>query len=155
LVRSCVLLVALHCLALLACGSEAVETPAAGAVTANGAIESPLRLDLSERTLVYPVDASMLGSTPPKFVQVEIERVINPRLVRIVFELSYRAEAGAETLLGSFGLFPPDKAGTYIVATRGLVHDGGAVVLSMNPLDAVDSGDRVQVDLKAITFRAN
>jgi hypothetical protein len=141
----------LHCMALLACGGEAVDTPAAGADTRAEAAASPLRLDLASRTLLHPIQVA--APERQKFVQVEIERIVNPRLIRIVFELRYRPQAGAEELLGSFAPFPPDNAGTYIVATRGLLHTGGSIVLSMVPLDEIGPGDQLQVDLKAIMFR--
>ena len=140
------------CLMLLACGSEPGGTTPAGARSEEAGQSGPLRLDLANRTLVYPIGPGLAEPEKLKFVQVEIGEIINPRLVRLTFELRYRPETGEDVFLGSFSPFPPDNPGTFIVATRGSLRPGGAIVLSMVPLDEVGPDDEVQVDLK-VSFR--
>lgn len=137
---------------LPAWGSEAPETKDAGAEQHKQKRGGPLRLDLANRTLVYPIESGIAAPERLKFVQVEIGEIVNPRLIRIAFEMRYRPETGADVLLGTFSPFPPDNPGTYIVATRGSLRTG-AIVLSMVVLDKVGSGDELQVDVKAISFR--
>jgi hypothetical protein len=141
------------CLMLLACGSELGGTKPAGARPGQEGQSGPLRLDLANRTLVYPIGSGIAEPEKLKFVQVEIGELINPGLVRISFELRYRPETGTEVFLGTFSPFPPDNPGTYIVSTRGSLRPGGAILLSMVPLDEVGPDDEVQVHLKAISFR--
>jgi hypothetical protein len=138
---------------LLACGSEAGGTRAAGARADEAGQAGALRLDLANRTLVYPIGSDIAEPDEMKFVQFEIGELINPRPVRITFEVRYLSDNGAETFLGSFSPFPSDNPGTYIVATRGSLRTGGAILLSMIPLDQVEPEDEVQVEVKAISFR--
>ena len=140
------------CLMLLACGSEPAGMRPAGAGSDLKGQSGPLRLDLANRTLAYPIGSDLAEPEKLKFVQVEIAELINPRLVRITFELRYRPETGEEVFLGSFSPFPPDNPGTFIVSTRGSLRPGGAILLSMVPLDEVGPDDEVQVDLR-VSFR--
>jgi len=138
---------------LPAWGSEAPETKDAGAEQHKQKQGGPFRLDLANRTLVYPIESGIAAPERLKFVQVEIGEIVNPRLIRIAFEMRYRPETGAEMFLGTFTPFPPDNPGTYIVSTRGSLRTGGVIVLSMVLLDKVEAEDKVQVNLKAVSFR--
>ena len=141
------------CFMLLACGSEADGTKPAGAQTQKEGQSGSLRLNLANQSLLHPIESRIAEPEKLKFVQFEIGELINPRQIRIIFEVRYRPETGADVLLGTFSPFPPDNAGTYIVSTRGSLRAGGAILLSMIVLDEVGSEDDVQVDLKAISFR--
>lgn len=142
------------CLTLLGCGGAAGGTRAAGAQTDQEGPGRALRLDLAERTLVHPIEeAGIARPAQQKFVQVEIAAIVNPRLVPIMFEVRYRPETGADELLGTFSPFPPDNPGTFIVATRGRLRAGGAILLALVPLEEVGPEDQVQVELTAISLR--
>jgi hypothetical protein len=141
------------CVGLLACDSEVREIERAGIQAHEEGQAGLLRLDLANRTLVYPIRPRIAKPEKVKFVQTEISRIVNPRLIRIIFEVRYRPKTGAEVFLGTFSPFPPDRTGTYIVPTAGSLRPGGAIVLSMILLDEVKSQDVVEVDLKAVSFR--
>lgn len=153
--KRCRPLIALvYCVLLLACGNEAADMAPADAQADGEEQAVSLRLDLANRTLVYPLDPG-IAAERAKFVQVAIGELFNPRLLRISFELRYRPDGGADVLLGTFSPFPPDNPGTYIVATRGLLRPGGTIVLSMVLLDDVGPGDELRVAVKAISLREN
>ncbi len=111
------------------------------------------RMDLANKIAVHPVGTKLIGPERQKFVQIEISDVVNPATVPIGFDVHYRPGNGEKVLLGMIALFPPDKPGTFIVATRGLLRRGGAIVVSMLVLKEPEPTDRIQVTLKRISFR--
>jgi hypothetical protein len=128
------------------------EPESGGARVAEETQAGALHLDLANRTLVYPMAPAALDPDKLKFVRVEIDRLLNPGLIPIMFEVRYRPEQGAEVLLGTFAPFPPNNPGTFIVATQGRLQSGGAVLLSLVPLRQVRAQDALQVDLASISF---
>jgi hypothetical protein len=139
------------CLALLACSDEAVEMSPAVAQTGGEAQAEPLRLDLGRRIAVHPIDVA--EPERQRFVQVAVGEVVNPRLIRLMIEVRYRPPGGPDELLGTISPFPPDRAGTYTLPTRGSLRPGGAIVLSLISLDQVGPADEVRIDVRAISFR--
>jgi hypothetical protein len=140
------------CLILLAGADPAARAQATSPQGREG--PSDLRLDLADPTLAYPVQVDALAPERVKFIEIKLGELRNPGRVRLVFELSYQQPMGGTTLLGTFSPFPPDNPGTYLVATRGMLRAGGTILLTMVPLDQVGPGDRVQVAVEAISFRA-
>ncbi|MGH9929109.1 MAG: hypothetical protein ACREA9_07770, partial [Pyrinomonadaceae bacterium] len=54
--------------------------------------------------------------------------------------------------LGSFGLYPSDNPGKFIVATQGKLKNEGAIVLTLVVPEKVDARDPVRVGVKKIKF---
>ena len=96
-----------------------------------------------------------MPATIDAVVEIDIADVVNPKRIRLTFEVHYQRESGngEKLLLGSFALYPPDNPGKFIVATGGRLRSGGAIVLSMRVLDEVGPEDRVRVTVRQISFR--
>jgi hypothetical protein len=115
--------------------------------------EESFSLDLANRSVTKPIGSGLADAASAKFVEVDISEVVNPKRLRLTFEVHYQPENGEQLQLGSFGLFPPDNPGRFIVATRGRLRSGGAIVLSMKVLDEVGPQDRVRVTVRGISLR--
>lgn len=138
------------CLVLLACGSNGENRG-----MADTAREGSFSLDLSNRSVTMPVGPELGDAASARFVEVDIAEVVNPKRLRLTFEVHYQPEQGEKLRLGSFALFPPDNPGKFIVATQGRLRSGGAIVLSMLVLDEVAPEDRVRVEVRQISFRTS
>ena len=115
--------------------------------------EASFSLDLANRSVTKPLGSELADPASVKFVEVDISDVLNPRRVRLTFEVHHQRTNGEKILLGSFALFPPDHPGKFIVPTGGHLQNGGAIVLSMLVLDEVGPQDRVQVKVRRLSFR--
>lgn len=140
------------CLLLLACRSGAVEVGTADDETVVAEPEASLSLDLTSRSLLQPIERELADAEEQKFVEIEITEIVNPKRIRISFELHYRRD-GDTLLLGTFAPFPPDNPGRFLVATRGELRAEGFVELSLVVLDKVGPEDEVRVELKPLSFR--
>jgi hypothetical protein len=109
-------------------------------------------LDRGQRVAVQLV-RGLVEPERQKFVQVEVGEVVNPALHSLIFEVSFRRPGGEQLQLGSFGLYPADNPGTFIVPTSGLLERDGAIVVSMMVPDEVGEKDPLRVSLKSITLR--
>lgn len=110
-------------------------------------------LDAHKTTIVQPVEPKDIPIEGCKFVQVEVTKVVNPKMHSLTFEVSYQPEGDVKTYLGSFSPFPADNPGQFIVATQGKVKNRGAIILSLVIPDKIDAGDTVQVTVKRMTLR--
>lgn len=110
-------------------------------------------LDLANRSALRPIGPELADPAAAKLVEVEIASVLNPKKIRLAFEVRYRPGEGEEQQLGSFALFPPDRPGKFLVATQGRLRSGGSLVLSMQVLDEVGPKDEVRVTVKRIALR--
>ncbi len=115
--------------------------------------KGPFSLDLERRSSSQAIGPEVHDPQAKKFVEIEIVEVFNPGRIRIAFEVHYQGGNGEKALLGTFGLFPPDRRGRFIVATRGRLRSGGVIVLSMQVLDKVGPADEVRVRVGPIGFR--
>lgn len=88
-----------------------------------------------------------------ELIEVEISEVFNPEKNRIIFEVRYKF-GEQETLLGNFGLHPPEAPGTFLVATNGILKPGGMIQLTMIVLDEIELESRLQVGVNRISFRS-
>lgn len=115
--------------------------------------EDSFSLDLANRSATKPIGPELADAASAKFVEIDVSEVVNPKKIRLTFEVHYQGGNGEKLQLGSFALYPPDDPGTFIVATGGRLRSGGAIVLSMNVLDEVGPRDRVRVTVRRISFR--
>ncbi|HET6670230.1 MAG TPA: hypothetical protein VFH15_08350 [Pyrinomonadaceae bacterium] len=106
-------------------------------------------LDLNTPEIVQPLEASDWVVEKPKFVKVEVVEVVNPKRHPISFQVYYRS-ATADVYLGSFGLFPADNPGKFIVATQNKVKNDGAIVLALVRPANVGADDTVKVGVRRI-----
>ena len=105
-------------------------------------------LDLNKPSIVQPIEPEKLeAGVAYKFVQVEVAKVINPRLHPLTFQVHYQLN-NDKTYLGGFSLYPSDNPGKFLVATQGKVKPEGAIVLSLAPPDKIAAGDTIQVSIK-------
>jgi hypothetical protein len=115
--------------------------------------EESFSLDLANRSVTKSIGPELADPASAKFVEIDIADVLNPKRIRLTFEVHYQRENGEKLLLGSFALFPPDNPGKFIIATRGRLRSRGAIILSMRVLDEVGLEDRVRVTVRQISFR--
>jgi hypothetical protein len=107
-------------------------------------------LDLKKPSIVQPIDAKSEGIERYKFVQVEVAEVINPKKLPVAFKVHYQTRTNERIYLGSFGLYPSDNPGKFIVATQGKLKNEGAIVLSLVVPEKVDATDTLRVGVKKI-----
>ncbi len=138
---------------LLACRGDGRENGRADEESAVAEREGSFQLDLTNRSVTKPVGSGLGDSTSAKFVEIDISEVLNPKKIRLAFEVHYQGGNGEKVLLGNFALFPPDRPGKFIVATGGHLRSEGAVVLSMLVLDEVGPADRVAVKVRHLSLR--
>lgn len=115
--------------------------------------EESFSMDLANRSVTKPIGPGLADPASARFVEVDISEVVNPKKIRLTFEVHYQPVRGERVQLGTFALFPPDNPGRFIVATGGRLRSGGAILLSMVPLDEVGPQDRAQVTVRSISFR--
>src|SRR5438093_114030 len=63
-------------------------------------------LDLTKPTVQQEIDSITARGGLYKFVQIEVVEVTNSKKHALTFDVRYRPTNGAETLLGSFSLYP-------------------------------------------------
>jgi hypothetical protein len=107
-------------------------------------------LDLANPNITQPIQAGEVEGA--KFVEVEVTEVTNPKAYALSFEVRFKPRDSAMIYLGSFGLYPADNPGKFIVATQGKVKGEGAIVLTLVVSDKVERGDLVKVGIKKIRF---
>ncbi len=137
------------CVLLLACPSasqnQAEDTEGDEAVYS---------LDFGTRSVTQELRTEPGEPEKQKFVEIEITEVVNPEDHPLLFEVHYRdGEREEEVFLGTFGLFPSDNPGKFIVATRGLLRAEGSVVLSLLAPEGIGEDAEIRVRLKRLRFR--
>lgn len=109
-------------------------------------------LDLTNPSIVQSIDPNQKAVAASRFVKVEVVEVVNPRNLAVAFQVHYQTRTNEKIYLGSFGLFPSDNPGKFIVATQGKLKNEGAIVLSLVKPEGVDAGDTIRVGVKRIQF---
>jgi hypothetical protein len=112
-------------------------------------------LDLKKPSLVQPMEAKSEGLETYKFVQVEVAEVTNPNKDPVAFQVHYQTVDNERIYLGSFGLYPSDNPGKFIVATQGKLRNGGAIVLSLVVPEKLEATDTLRVGVKKIKLVNN
>ena len=107
-------------------------------------------LDLNNPSIVQPFDTTDKSSATFKFVEVEVVEVVNPGKLPLAFKVHYQTRTNERLYLGSFGLYPADNPGKFIVATQGKLKNEGAIVLSLVPPDKATASDTIRVGIKRI-----
>jgi hypothetical protein len=115
--------------------------------------DSLLYLDLRTPTVTQKIAPQDKLASGCKFVQIEISQITNPKRYAIQFELFYLPTNNDKVYLGSFGPFPADNPGKFIVATQGKVRDQGSLMLSMILIDKPEPQDEIKVALKKMICR--
>jgi hypothetical protein len=108
-------------------------------------------LDLNSPSILQPLDPND-NAEGNRFVQVEVVKVVNPKKLPVAFQVYYQTRTNDKLYLGSFGLFPSDNPGKFIVATQGKLKTEGAIVLTLVKPEKVDAGDILRVGVKKIRF---
>lgn len=141
----------LHLLALGGCAE-----PAAGPAPARPSekdiapltIGEPRALTLDEPALRQPLSGAGERIGEANFIETELAAIDNPDLVPLVFELHFEDADGKETFLGTFGPFPPDNPGTFLVGIDKRLSPEGTLILTMRRAQSngPEAGDvRVEV----------
>jgi hypothetical protein len=137
------------------CGKKEPNGTASSVIVRGGSVEAVdtlYYLDLAKSTVEQPVDFSAATSRTPKFVQIEVARVTNPKKIAVSFEVWYEPQDKAKVFLGSFSLYPSDNPGKFIVPTHGRLSDHGVIRVSLVTMEETHARDIVKVALKKITF---
>jgi hypothetical protein len=136
---------------LLACrgeGEPGEELTAQTAEPAAGYLLTPLQPSAAQA-----VSETSSRSAQRRFVEIEVERVLNPQRVPLSFDVHYLPRAGERVLLGTFSLFPPDRPGSFIVATSDKVSESGELEVSLRALEPPAAGAALQVRIGPLRFR--
>lgn len=108
--------------------------------------------DITKKSVIQSYDPGTMGAFC-KFLQVEVSKVINPKKHSVTFELHYQTDSAEKIFLGSFGLYPSDNPGKFIVPTGGKVNQQGSIILSLILPAEVSSRDTLNISVKKITCR--
>src|SRR2546423_7456 len=139
---------------LSACGSgtrgvSEDGSPAMSSGKSGEDADSLYYLDLSHSSLIQAIDAKATGrAVVPKFLEVDVVEVTNPKKHLVTFDVSYEPPAAPRALLGSFSLYPADNPGKFLVPTQGRVREKGTIILSLTTPDRTDSHDTVRVAVR-------
>jgi hypothetical protein len=87
-----------------------------------------------------------------RFVRVEVVEIQNPKKYPVTFQVHYQPASGEKIYLGSFGLFPSDNPGKFIVSTQGKLKNEGSILLTLVVGSKVEAADTVKVGVKKIAF---
>ena len=110
-------------------------------------------LDIEHPSVVERVEFSTSEVSHARFVKVDIVALTNPKLIALSFDVSFKPEDGAAVPLGTFGPFPADNLGQFIVPTKGVVRSGGTIIVSMKiPDDARAEGGSIRVAMGRISL---
>lgn len=147
--------VCLTMVSLTSCSSntlDSVNGANANSINSNSVITGKklFYLDLKNPSIVQPFDAKGDTFEGARFVQVEVVEVVNPKRHPVSFQLHYQVKPGEKIYLGSFGLYPADNPGKFIVATQGKLKNEGAIVLSLVVPETVASTDTLKVGVRKI-----
>ena len=107
-------------------------------------------LDLDQPSIVQPIDSDQKTPEAAKFVKVEVVEIVNPGNLAVAFQVHYQTRSNEKIYLGSFGLYPNDNPGKFIVSTRGRLKNDGAIVLSLVKPEGVGAGDTIRVGVKRL-----
>jgi hypothetical protein len=138
-----------------ACSSKTVDLAKgenANRINSNRVVkdEELYYLDLNKPSIVQPIDPKLQNVEAFKFVQVEVAEVVNPKKYPLAFKVFYQSGADEKLYLGSFGLYPSDNPGKFIVATQGKLKKDGAIILTLEIPDNVAASDTIKVGVKKI-----
>ncbi len=120
------------------------------AAASENSVEKLFTLDLNKPSIVQPIDANQKAPEAAKFVKVEVVGVTNPRQLPISFQVHYQTQTNEKLYLGSFGLYPSDRPGKFIVATQGKLKNEGAIVLTLVRPESAGADDTIKVTVKKI-----
>lgn len=115
--------------------------------------QSLFRFDNINRTASQPIDPDMPAPGKFKFLEIEVINVVNPDKVHVQFEVIYQVDKDDQIFLGTFGLFPPDNPGRFIVSTQGKLQSRGELVLSLVSPNEAPSDSTLKITVKRIQFR--
>jgi len=107
-------------------------------------------LDLHKPSIAQPLDPKLAGIEGYKFVQVEVAEVVNPKKYPVAFQVHYQTSTNEKIYLGSFGLYPADNPGKFIVATQGKLKKEGAIILTLVIPEEVAPTDTIKIGVKRI-----
>jgi hypothetical protein len=136
-------------LILGACGSVGQEGGAVAPGPGDGGEGVSSYLTPESRALVRPLGGDAEGR---KLIEIEIAEVVNPQRIRVSLEVHHRIGQD-EVLLGTFGLYPPDDPGTFLISAKAPLPAEGSLVLTLQVLDEVSPEDRLRIGVGRISFR--
>ena len=133
------------------CGN--IQSPVTDTINAprNSNDDAFFNFDVRSSIVSQPVVAD--SPEKYKFVEVEVVKVVNPKLHPITFEVHYESTGRERVFLGTFSLFPADNPGKFIVATQGKVKGKGNLILSLVVPKESQDDDRLRVSTKRMKLR--
>ncbi len=112
-------------------------------------------LDAAHPSITERVEAGAEGVKSARFVRVDVVEVTNPKELALAFDVVFKPDNDAAIWLGTFGPYPADNPGQFIVPTKGVVRPGGSIVVSMQIPRDVPAPDRgsIRVAVGRISLR--
>lgn len=110
-------------------------------------------LNPKHATAVQRIGPDVRNVEKRKFVQIEVTKIVNPAKTAVLFNVYFQPEKGGKVFLGTFSPYPPDRAGKFIVPTKGKLKHGGTVILSMELPDGAPSAAPLDVQVRKFAFR--
>lgn len=115
-------------------------------------VRPALVIDLAHPSVTQHMDLSGTDPTLFRFVQIQIDPVVNPKHIGVLFEVAFLPDSGSPVHLGSFSLYPPDHPGTFIVATQHRVRSSGSIVVTLHTVPKVDTTTPLSMGIARIAL---
>ena len=111
-----------------------------------------LVIDLAHPSVTRHMDLSATDPTLFRFVQIQIDPVVNPKHIGVLFDVGFVPDTGSPMHLGSFSLYPPDHPGTFIVATQHRVRSSGSIVVTLHTVPRVDITTSLSIGIARLSL---
>jgi hypothetical protein len=109
-------------------------------------------LNLEKRMVEQRIDDSVVHPEAIKFIQIDVVAVYNPQQIPILFKVHHITGKEAMQQLGTFGLFPPDNPGTFVVATNGRLRANDTIKVAFSPLGTINHNLDIRVSIKRFSY---
>ena len=110
-------------------------------------------LDMHNSEISQPIAHTSLKGHEYRYVEIEITQVTNPKLYPLTFYVYYQPITSEKVLLGSFGPYPANNPGKFIVSTHGKPLKEGSLILSLIIPVKTHPNDTVKVTVKKLVLR--
>ena len=116
-------------------------------------MDTVYHLDLHNSVISQPISPASLRGHHYRYVEIEIVRLVNPKLYPLTFYVYYQPPEKEKVLLGSFGPYPADNPGKFIVSAHGKPLKNGSLILSLVIPEKTQPNDTVEATIKKLVLR--
>lgn len=118
-----------------------------------GTMDTLYHLGLHNSEISQPISPTSLRSHNYRYVEIEIVKLVNPKQYPLTFYVYYQPPEKEKVLLGSFGPYPADNPGKFIVSTHGKPLKNGSLILSLVIPEKTQLNDTVEATVKKLVLR--